>query len=110
MLVIKCSRCGKSVVWDDFQPTEIRCSKCGEYLNVHREFKKNIELRDQTGKGKIVYCPRCRGIVRRRWFIQCPHCGYWLIGPLSFHGKWPFVIIVAIAYLIFAALYALYLR
>lgn len=110
MLVITCPTCGKKIVWDDFQPTEIRCSKCGEHLNLHREFKKNIEMRDQADKGRIIHCPRCRGIVNRRWFIRCTHCGYWLFGPFSFHGKWPFILMLALVYLVFSAIYAIYLR
>jgi DNA-directed RNA polymerase subunit RPC12/RpoP len=110
MLVIKCPICGKRIVWDDFQPTDIRCSSCGERLNIHREFKKNIDLRNQTDAGKIFKCPRCRGIISRRWFMQCPHCRYWLFGPFSFHGKWPFVLMVALVYIIFSVLYLVYIR
>jgi hypothetical protein len=26
--------------------------------------------------GKIFKCPHCRGIISRRWFIQCKQCNY----------------------------------
>jgi len=48
--------------------------------------------------------------VNRRWFTRCTHCGYWLFGPFSFHGKWPFILMLALVYLAFSAVYAIYLR
>jgi len=110
MLVIKCPMCGKKTVWDDFQPTDIRCGGCGERLNMHREFKKNIELRELGEQGKIFKCPHCRAIVSRRWFIQCKQCNYWLFGPFSFNGKWPFILGVAIVYIIFSIFYLIYVK
>lgn len=110
MIVMKCPECGKKVVWDDFQPTDIRCPGCGKDLNVHACLKKNIELRELTQGKRIRHCSRCNGIVPRRWFTRCPHCGYWLFGPVSFHGNWPFFLGLAFIYLMFTLYYVIYIR
>lgn len=107
MIVMKCPSCGKKVVWDDFQPVDIRCPNCGETLNVHSSLRKNLELRE-LGQGKTIrYCPHCKGIVTRRWFIRCPHCRYWLFGPAYFHGNWPFILGLALVYSIVTLYYVL---
>jgi len=110
MIVMKCQTCGKKMVWDDFQPPDVRCTGCGEYLNVHASLRKNIELREMAQGKKIRYCSHCNGIVSRRWFIRCPHCRYWLFGPAYFHGNWPFILGLALIYLMFTAYYIAYIR
>ena len=108
MFIVKCPTCGKKIVWDDFQPTDIRCSKCGERLNVHNELKRNIDLREQGETGKILYCPRCRGLIKRRWFMKCPHCNYWLFGPFSFYDKLALALLIGMAYIVFSVIYLVY--
>jgi uncharacterized protein (DUF983 family) len=108
MFVVKCPTCGKKTVWDDFQPTDIRCGKCGERLNVHKELKRNISVREQTDVGIINYCPHCRGVVRRRWFIKCPNCNYWLLGPFSFYDKLAVTLLIGVVYIIFSVIYLVY--
>ncbi|MGC9324620.1 MAG: hypothetical protein ACP5G0_07715 [Desulfomonilia bacterium] len=110
MLVVKCPLCGKRIIWDDFQPTEIVCPQCGERLDLHRSFKKNIELREMAEGKKIRYCPHCSERVSRLWFIKCRSCGYWLFGPITFHGKWPFILALIAGYLALTLYYVVYVR
>jgi len=110
MITITCPVCGTKVVWDDFQPSDIRCPKCRENLNLHRSLKDNLERREMEATGRKYHCPHCYGLVYRRWFIKCPHCGYWLFGKFNFHGKWYFIVSVIIAYLAFSAYFLIYIR
>lgn len=108
MLTIKCPTCGKKTVWDDFQPTDIRCAKCGERLNIHRELKRNIEIREYGEPGKRFYCPRCKGVINRRWFLKCPHCSYWLFGPFAFYDKLAAALLIGVAYIALSVVYLIY--
>jgi uncharacterized protein (DUF983 family) len=108
MMTVTCPACGKKTVWDDFQPDEIRCSRCGERLNLHREFRRNIEIRERGVLGVRFYCPRCRGVIARRWFLKCPQCNYWVFGPLAFYDKLAVALLIGIAYLAFSAVYLIY--
>lgn len=110
MIVMKCTTCGRNVVWDDFQPMNVRCPNCKSNLNVRTSLRENLERRKLQSGVKIYTCPRCKSIVPRRWFIQCRKCEYWLFGPLTFHGRWPFVLGLSIIYLLFALYYAIYVR
>ncbi|HQH99949.1 MAG TPA: zf-TFIIB domain-containing protein [Deltaproteobacteria bacterium] len=110
MIVMKCPKCGRKVVWDDFQPMDIKCPGCRADLNVRTSLRESIERRRLQSGEKIHYCPRCKGIVPRRWFTRCPKCRYWLFGPVTFHGNWPFVIGISVIYLIFALYYAMFVR
>ncbi len=92
---------------DDFQPDDIRCSKCGERLNVHRS-QEELDIREHGEPGKRIYCPRCRKVISRRWFIKCPHCNYWCFGPFAFYDKLGVALLVGIAYLIFSVIYLIY--
>lgn len=110
MIVIKCPACGKKVVWDDFQPLSVNCPQCRQDLNVRTSLKESIERRmDPAGK-KILRCPHCSGIVSGRWLTKCEKCGYRIVGPWSFSSWWPFSIALAVAYLMFALYYVLYIR
>ncbi|HDP24341.1 MAG TPA: hypothetical protein ENN34_02750 [Deltaproteobacteria bacterium] len=110
MLVVKCPQCGKKIVWDDFQPVAFACPRCGERLNLHTSLKKNIEQREMSQQGTIRLCPHCEGIVSRRWFIRCPHCSYWLFGPVRFHGRWPFIMALVASYIAVTVYYVLYVH
>lgn len=110
MIVMKCPTCGKKVVWDDFQPMNIKCPSCRHDLSVRTSLKESIERRKLQSGEKIHYCPRCKGIVSRTWFARCPKCRYWLFGPVNFHGNWPFFIGLSIIYLLFSLYYAFYIR
>lgn len=108
MITITCPSCGKKLVWDDFQPLQIRCTKCGERINVHKAFKQNIHVREHgSTRGRIV-CPHCRAVIPRRWFVKCPSCGYWVFGKAAFYDKLATVILIGIAYIIFSAVYLIY--
>ncbi|HPC47890.1 MAG TPA: hypothetical protein PLW83_07575 [Deltaproteobacteria bacterium] len=108
MITVTCPSCGRKVVWDDFQPMEIRCTKCGEKINVHREFRRNIEIREHGRPGVRLYCPRCRSVVPRRWFVRCPSCHYWVFGPLVFYDKLAAALLIGIAYIVLSAIYLIY--
>jgi phage FluMu protein Com len=110
MIVMKCQSCGKKVVWDDFQPMDIKCPNCRADLNVRTSLKQNIRDREVHNSRKLYYCPHCKGLVPRRWFIRCAHCQHWLFGPASFSGKWPFILGVAIIYLLFTVYYVIYIH
>mgnify|MGYP000039619983 CR=1 FL=1 len=110
MIVIKCTTCGKKLVWDDFQSPDVSCPGCGERLNVHAGLKENLVERDRIEGKKIKHCSHCNGIVNRRWFFRCPHCKYLLFGPVSFHGNWPFILGLALIYLMFTIYYVIYIR
>lgn len=110
MIVMKCHSCGKKVVWDDFQPMSVRCPHCRAHLDVRSSFKQNIREREMLAARKTYYCPHCKKLVSRRWFIRCPHCRHWLFGPASFSGKWPFVLGLALMYLLFALYYVIYVQ
>lgn len=110
MIVMKCPTCGKNVVWDDFQPMNVRCPKCKTDLNVRTSLKESIERRNGQLKAKVYTCPQCKSIIPRRWFIRCRKCEYWLFGPVYFHGRWPFILGISIVYLLFSLYYALYIR
>lgn len=108
MITIKCPACGNKMVWDDFQPVDIKCTKCGERMNLHRELKRNIEVREHGEPGLLYYCPRCRGVIGRRWFLKCPKCNYWVFGPFVFYDKLAVALLIGIAYLAFSAVYLIY--
>jgi phage FluMu protein Com len=110
MIVMKCQSCGKKVVWDDFQPMDVRCPHCRADLNVRTSLKQNILDRELEEGRKFYYCPHCKGLVPRRWFIRCSHCQHLLFGPASFSGKWPFILGVAIVYLMFTLYYVIYIH
>ncbi|HPW69040.1 MAG: hypothetical protein WDA72_02455 [Desulfomonilia bacterium] len=111
MIVITCHSCGKKVVWDDFQPMHVKCPSCRADLNVKASLQQNIRDREMPQEGgKIYRCPHCKGLVPRRWFVQCRHCSHWLFGPASFSGKWPFILGAAIVYLLFTVYYVLYIH
>ncbi len=110
MIVIKCHSCGKKVVWDDFQPMHVKCPNCRTDLSVKASLQQNIRDREIQEGRKFYHCPHCKGLVPRRWFIRCRHCHYWLFGPASFSGKWPFILGAAIVYLLFTAYYVLYIH
>jgi phage FluMu protein Com len=105
MIAVKCTNCGKKVVWDDFQPLGIMCPKCRTIINVRDGYKENIKERERDPNAKIYHCPHCHNIVPRLWFHQCAKCQYYLFGPLNFNGKWPFVVGLAVFYAIFTACY-----
>ncbi|HOJ15464.1 MAG TPA: hypothetical protein PLS81_03155 [Deltaproteobacteria bacterium] len=108
MMTVTCPTCGKKIVWDDFQPLEIKCSKCGERLNLHREFRRNIEIREHGLPGRRFSCPRCRTVISRRWFVKCPGCNYWVFGPFVFYDKLAAALLIGIAYVVFSAIYLIY--
>lgn len=110
MIVIKCPMCGKKVVWDDYQPMQIKCPKCRHDLDVRSSYKENIRVRVEGEGPKIYRCPKCKALIRRRWFVQCGECGRFILGPVSFSGKWPFVLAVTAGYLAVTAYYWLYVR
>ena len=105
MIVIKSPMCGNKVVWDDYQPMDIKCPKCRHDLNMRASYKENIRIRVE-GEGPTIYrCPKCRGVIPRRWFVQCKECDRIIIGPVSFSGKWPFVVALVTGYLAITAYY-----
>ncbi|HNY64553.1 MAG TPA: hypothetical protein PKM41_03890 [Deltaproteobacteria bacterium] len=110
MIAVKCPNCGKKVVWDDFQPMSVKCPKCRTDISVREGFRENIRERERDPNAVIHYCPKCRSVIPRRWFHQCAKCQYWLFGPVHFHGKWPFVIGLAVVYMVFTAFYWLFIR
>jgi len=110
MLVLKCPVCAKKIVWDDFQPTEIRCPGCGENINVHSSLKKNIELRDIGADSKIFYCPKCNERLSRRWFVKCPRCNRLVFGSFSIPSKLPFLLVMIVSYIVFSIYYMMYLH
>ncbi len=110
MIVIKCPTCGNKIVWDDFQPMDIMCPNCRHNVNLRTSFKENIRIREMGPIGDVCCCPRCDTIVSRRWFVRCEKCGYWLFGPVSFHGNWPFILGLGIMYIMFSIYYLLYIQ
>lgn len=109
MIAIMCPKCGKKVIWDDFQPMDIKCPKCRQDLNLRASFKENIRVREMGPDKDVCRCPHCKNIVPRRWFIKCSECGYLLFGPASFSGKWPFVLGVATVYILFTIYYLVFI-
>ena len=110
MIVVKCRTCGKKILWDDFQPMKISCPNCRADVYVRTSLRQNIQERELKEGRKAHYCPHCEGLVPRRWFARCPHCRYWLFGPASFSGTWPFVLGLAVLYLMFTVYYLLYIH
>ena len=107
MLVVTCSKCGKKIVWDDFQSTEIRCPRCGSRFTVHNSLKQNVAERERIEKKKTAHCPGCGAYVASRWFRVCPDCGRVLLGPWAVSRKWLGIMAIAAAYIILTLYYLL---
>lgn len=110
MITITCKTCGKKIVWDDYNLTDIRCPKCREKINVHESFRRNIEIREQIAEAGVKRCPSCGAVISRLWFITCPGCNRWIFGTRSINGKWFTALVFFILYLIFSAIFIVYLR
>lgn len=108
MLKITCKICGTPFVWDDFKPTDIKCPRCGEKLNVHASLKDNIEYRERGAAAKVKRCPSCKEIVTRLWFIRCPECRRWIFSKYAISGKWFAFLALITAYLMISATYFIY--
>ncbi len=108
MIVIKCPTCGKKVVWDDFQPGVVKCPKCRQDISMMDSFKESIRIREFGEDQKKERCPYCKGDISRRWFVKCPKCSRFVFGNFSFSGKWPFMIGLAILYLLFSLFFYYY--
>ena len=105
MITLKCPSCGKKIIWDDFQPTTIKCPKCGETITVRQGLKDNIRIREKDSPDETFKCPRCNAPIKRRWFIKCSECGYWIFGRFSINGIWLFIGAILIGYSILSYYY-----
>lgn len=108
MFKITCRICGTHTIWDDFKPTDIKCPRCGEQLNVHASFKENIEQRESGEAALVQRCPSCQAIVSRRWLIRCPQCRLWIFGSRAVSGKWFAAFVLIAAYLLLSIMYFLH--
>lgn len=105
MLKVKCRTCGSETIWNDFDGETIKCSRCGDPINVQKSLKDNMERRE-FGEGKKKYrCPNCKKFIEKRYFTKCPSCGKWLIGKYFMSGKWFVFTIIIIVYLAVSIIY-----
>ncbi len=110
MVTVRCPTCGKTIIWDDFQPTTIKCTGCGESFDVRQGLKDNILRREQEAGKEIYCCPHCRGRISRRWFIRCPSCNRYIFGRFTIHKNWLWVFACVAGYLLLTYYYIVFIQ
>lgn len=107
MIVVTCENCGRKIIWDDFQPTAIRCPNCDRLIDVHQSLRRNLTERARIEKQAFFRCAGCGAYVAARWFRACPECHRIMLGGWAVHRKWLGAFVLGVAYVIFTLCYLL---